>query len=134
MPEILPSGEEVLDAIAEVSIVPDPGKSWMLTLRLKRVFSDSRFKGMAIGLWSDGSFAQEPDIFTKLRFTIRDGNIIIAMIVADADTVLPPPSTEQDQLCAPYAKLRLQLGECSREFANLTSQDALRRRKISDDA
>lgn len=122
------TGDPLLDAILDVSIIPATDGTWFMTLVMKRQINDLLYRGVTVEIDDDGDFMSPAPYPAELNFTVMDGNVVHAMIIP-LHGVTWPLSTPGRRF-SPFGKITFTRGRCKRVLSNKTSVTSFKARPI----
>lgn len=105
MPEDQKTGDVLLDAITEVSIIPAGGGEWLMLLILNRELSADAYRGVTAQIGEDNNPESTGPHWVRLKFTVIDGTVVHAIIVPESGLVLP--ASVPGELLSPFGEILL---------------------------
>lgn len=120
MPVDQKTGDILLDAITEASIIPATEGEWLMLLILNRELPADTYRGVTAQIGEDDNFESAGPYWTRLKFTVIDGTVVHAMIVPEKKAVLPP--SVSGELLSPFGDILLLRGGQQRTMRNARSR------------
>lgn len=120
MPEDQKTGDVLLDAITEASIISVSHGEWLMLLSLSRELPLDVFRGVTAQIGEDDDFESAAPHEVRLRFTVIDGTVVHAIIVPENKGVMPV--SVPGELLSPFGDIVFLRGTHKRIMRNTRSR------------
>lgn len=120
MPRDQKTGDPLLDALIEVSIVPAGDGEWLMVMVLNRELPPDAYRGVMVEIGDDEDVVCQVPYGARLKFTVVDGTVVHAMIVPENGAAMP--LSVPHELLSPFGDIVLYRAISKRTMRNARSK------------